>query len=169
MWLDRFSSQNNTPSGSPPPPQNRSYSPAPRRSSHLVPEISKRPSFTPRTSSLQLGLRSNASTTSLASTRPIQNGSTLKQQITPPTDFVEPLQVLADIVGKPLVVLQSEQCDRQYGEEIKRPNQLVEEVDFNGLSLQEFARQDLNKIGRGEGQHEISEQTVEECEYVYSF
>lgn len=67
------------------------------------------------------------------------------------------------------MVLQSEHGDRQYGEEIKRPNQLVEEVDFNGLSLQEFARQDLNKIGRCEGQHEISEQTVEECEYVYSF
>lgn len=72
-------------------------------------------------------------------------------------------------MGKPLVVLQSENCDRQYGEEIKRPNQLVEEVDFNGLSLQEFARQDLNKIVRGKGKHEISEQTVEECEYVYSF
>lgn len=72
-------------------------------------------------------------------------------------------------MGKPLVVLQSEHGDRQYGEEIKRPNQLVEEVDFNGLSLQEFARQDLNKISRREGQHEISEQTVEECEYVYSF
>lgn len=72
-------------------------------------------------------------------------------------------------MGKPVVVPQSEHCDKQYGEEIKRPNQLVEEVDFNGLSLQEFARQDLNKIGRGEGQHEISELTVEECEYVYSF
>lgn len=67
------------------------------------------------------------------------------------------------------MVLQSEHVDRQYGEEIKRPKQLVEEVDFNGLSLQEFARQDLNKIVSGEGQHEISEQTVEECEYVYSF
>lgn len=72
-------------------------------------------------------------------------------------------------MGKSLVVLQSEHCDRQYGDEIKRPNRLVEEVDFNGLSLQEFARQDLNRIGCGEGQHEISEQTVEECEYVYSF
>lgn len=72
-------------------------------------------------------------------------------------------------MGKPLVVLHSEHGDRQYGEEIKRPNQLVEEVDFNGLSLQEFALQDLNKIGRGEEKHEISEQTVEECEYVYSF
>lgn len=67
------------------------------------------------------------------------------------------------------MVLQSEHVDRQYGEEIKRPKQLVEEVDFNGLSLQEFARQDLNKIGSGEGKHEISEQTVLECEYVYSF
>lgn len=72
-------------------------------------------------------------------------------------------------MGKPLLVLQSEHGDRQYQEEIKRPKQLVEEVDFNGLSLQEFARQDLSKIRRGEGQHEISEQTVEECEYVYSF
>lgn len=65
--------------------------------------------------------------------------------------------------------LSSKNGDGQYGEEIKRPKQLVEEVDFNGLSLQEFARQDLNKINHGEGQYEISEQTVEECEYVYSF
>lgn len=169
MWLDRFSSQNNTPSGSPPPPQNRSYSPAPRRSSHLVPELSKRPSFTTRNSSLQLGSRSNASTASLASTRPILNGSALKQQVTPPDDLVEPLQVLADVVGKPLVVLPSENDDGQYGEDIKRPKQLVEEVDFNGLSLQEFVRQDSNKINRVERQYEISEQTVEECEYVCSF
>lgn len=169
MWLDRFSSQNNTPSGSPPPPQNRSYSPAPRRSSHLVPELPKRPSFTIRNSSLQLGSRSNASTTSLASTRPILNGSALKQQITPPDDLVDPLRVLAEVVGKPLVVLSSENGDGHYGEEFKRPKQLVEEVDFNGLSLQEFARQDSNKINRAEGQYEISEQTVEECEYVYSF
>lgn len=67
------------------------------------------------------------------------------------------------------MVLSSENGDGQYGEEIKRPKQLVEEVDFNGLSLQEFARQDSNKIDRAEGQYEISEQTVEECEYVYSF
>lgn len=72
-------------------------------------------------------------------------------------------------MGKPLVVLQSEQGDWQYGEDIKRPKQLVEEVNFNGLSLQEFVRQEPSKISRGEGQHEISEQTVEECEYVYSF
>lgn len=169
MWLDRFSSQNNTPSGSPPPPQNRSYSPGPRRSNYLVPELSNRPGFTPRSSSLQPGSRSNASTTSLASSRLIPNGSTLKQQITPPDDLVDPLQVLADVVGKPLVVLQSENGDIQYGEEIERPKQLVEEVDFNGLSLQEFARQDLKKNHLGEGQYEISEQTVEECEYVYSF
>lgn len=72
-------------------------------------------------------------------------------------------------MGKPLVVLQSEYGDGQYEEEIKRPKQLVEDVNFNGLSLQEFARQDPNKTGRGEGQQELSEQTVEECEYVYSF
>lgn len=169
MWLDRFSSQNNTPSGSPPPPQNRSYSPAPRRSSHLVPELSKRPSFTTRNSSLQLGSRSNLSTTSLASTRPILNGSTLKQQITPPDNLVDPLQVLADVVGKPLVELRSDNGDEQYRQDIKRPEQLAEEVDFNGLSLQDFARQDSNNIDIVEQQCEISEQTVEECEYVCSF
>lgn len=67
------------------------------------------------------------------------------------------------------MVLRSENGDGQYGEEIKRPKQLVEEVDFNGLSLQEFAQKDSNKTNRVEGQYEISEQTVEECEYVYSF
>ncbi len=169
MWRDRFSS-NNTPSGSPPPPQNRSYSPAPRRTSHLAPRTSIRSNYSPRTPSIQLEGHSNSSTTSLSSSR-IPNGSALKQQVTPPTDFIDPLQVLAEIIGKPLSAEQFENGVAQAAEEFRRPSQLVDAVDFNGLSLPEFALEDYGNSNSNNtrGNHNISEQTVEECEYVYSF
>lgn len=167
MWLDRFSS-NNTPSGSLPlpPPQNRSYSPAPpRRPSHLTPGTSRRPSYSPRASSPHSGV-ANASTTSLNFTR-IPNGSTLKQQITQ-SELVDPLQILAEVVGKPLVKYELENGSKKGLEEFKRPAHLVEHVDFNGLSLQEFTLAfDRNNEGKA-ASFVLKEQTVEECEYVYT-
>ncbi len=165
MWLDRFSGQS-TPSGSPPPPQNRSYSPAPRRPSHLVPE-SRRPSFTPRSSSLNPGPRINQSTTSLNSHR-LPNGSNLKQQV-PPAGFTDPLKVLEDIIGRPVEKDILENGTTQNSTELERPSQLSEDVDFDGLSLQAFAEAANPEAMNGESDdHRVSAQTVEECEYVYS-
>lgn len=159
MWLDRFSGKDTT-SGSP-PPQNRSYSP--RRPSHLGPGAATRPSFSPRSSSLQLGLKSNASTTSISSSR-IPNGSTLKQQITPPADVADPLEVLAEIVGGtlPRDGLENEIKEADVS---MRPSILVEKVEFNGLGLDEFVQEVGNK---GDGSNSVS-QAVDECEYVGSF
>lgn len=166
MWLDRFSG-NNSPSGSPPPSQNRSYSPAPRRSSHLAPGASVRPSYNPRNSSTHLGVRSNASTTSLNSTK-VSHGSALKQQITPPADVIDPLEVLAALVGKPLPEVKLENGSTQNGVEFKKPTHLVEDVEFNGLSLKEFALADFSDKEGNEVNSVTTVQTVEECEYVYS-
>lgn len=164
MWLDRFSGHS-TPSGSPPPPQNRSFSPAPRRPSHLAPE-SRRPSFSPRSSSLNPGSRSNQSTISVNSAR-LPNGSNLKQQVPPPADFIDPLKVLEDIIGSPE---QQEVLDDGTTEnfaELERPSQLSENVDFDGLSLQAFTEAANAETMNGSSDDQpMSAQTVEECEYV---
>lgn len=167
MWLDRFSGIN-TPSGSPPPSQNnRSYSPAPRRSSHLAPGTSVRPSYNSRNSSIHLGVKSNASTTSLNSTK-VPPGSTLKQQITPPPDFVDPLKLLAAVVGNPLPEEKLENGTTQDDVEFKRPTLLVADIEFNGLSLKDFTKADFSDKGENGVNSVITVQTVEECEYVYT-
>lgn len=141
-WLDRFSGYS-TPSGSP-PPHNRSYSPAPKRPTHLgaPPALPTRPSYSPRSSSLSLGLSSNASTTSLPGTSRLPNGSALRQEIsaqTPP-NVADPLTVLAGILG-----------DRENGINLSgagvesgktgKPAHLVEDIEFGDLSLQDFIEQ----------------------------
>ena len=165
MWLDRFSGHS-TPSGSPPPPQNRSYSPAPRRPSHLASEP-RRPSFTPRSSSLNPGSRQNQASSSLNSLR-ILNGSYLKQQqIPPPAETADPLTVLEQIIGRPVQKGLLENGTIDDYSVLDRPSQLSEDVDFGGLSLQAFAA-----AGNGVAMNGVSDnqradaQTVEECEYV---
>ncbi|MCJ1471258.1 hypothetical protein MMC07_009906 [Pseudocyphellaria aurata] len=162
MWLDRFSG-NNTPSGSPPPSQNRSYSPAPRRSGHLAPGTSVRPSQNSRSSSSQLGVKSNASTTSLNSAK-VTHGSTLKQQITPPADVADPLKVLAAVVGKSLPPEGLNNGGAHGDVEFQKPSHLVEDIEFNGLSLKEFALVDRSDEAEDGLNSVTTVQTVEEYE-----
>ncbi len=156
MWLDRFSSQS-TPSGSP-PPQSRSYSPVPRRPSHLGPGAASRPSFSPRSSSLNVA-KFNSSSTSLSSPR-LPNGSGLKQQVVPPADIADPSKTLEDIVGKPLG---RADYDDTNGDVVQKPSEIVEDIKFDDLGLQDFL----------EGKDDVVEgdstaQSAEECEYVCS-
>ena len=165
MWLDRFSGHS-TPSGSPPPPQQRSYSPGPRRPTHLVPGPAQRPGFSPRTSSLSIALNSNASTASLTSTSRLTNGSALKQQITPPPDVADPLEVLEKVVG---LSLHGDGVSNGISDNsvvLDKPTSLVENIDFDGLSLHDFAQGDSNGVD-GDAEQRYTEQPVEECEYVY--
>ena len=158
MWLDRFSGQS-TPAGSP-PPQNRSYSLAPRRPSHLVPGAGPRPGFSPRTSSLNVA-KLNSSTTSLNSPR-LPNGSGLKQQVIPPNDSPDPLKVLEEIVGKPLSEESHEVANDDVGD---KPSELLQDVDFDGLGLHDFLHGDTSGLI---DQGDSIAQTAEECEYVCS-
>ncbi|KAH0538056.1 hypothetical protein FGG08_005318 [Glutinoglossum americanum] len=137
MWLDRFSAQS-TPSGSPPPPQNRSYSPAPRRPSHLAPlALPARPGFSPRSSSLSLA--SNVSTSSLPGTSRPPNGSTLRQSVTTNVHNVtDPLEVLQRIIGAPLKSREVESPGNLSGS--LDQSQIAGDIDFGGLSLQEFVQ-----------------------------
>ena len=163
MWLDRFSA-NPPPTGSP-PPQQRSFSPGPRRPNLLGHGVTPRPGFSPRSSSLNVSGKFNSSTTSLNSAR-LPNGSGLKQQITPPPDSTDPLKVLEEIVGKPLHESDGEHEPSQNGARLERPAELAEDINFSGLGLQDFLQREENE--------DVSEslvqttQSAEECEYVCS-
>lgn len=162
MWLDRLSGHS-TPSG-PPSPQSRSFSPAPRRPSHLGSGAASRPGFSPRSSSLNVSAKFNSSTTSINSPR-LPNGSGLKQQFTPPVDFADPLKVLEEIIGSPSHGSSGQQdTPRDDGGE-KRPARLVEDIDFKGLGLHDFM-ETADDVGTLD-EHNAT-QTAEECEYVCS-
>ena len=156
MWLDRLSGHS-TPSASP-PPQKRSFSPAPRRPSHLAPGTSSRPGFSPRSSSLNVA-QSNSSTTSLNSSR-LPNGSGLKQQVSPSVNVADPLEALEEIVGKLPKTTAPENAD---GGVVGRPADIVEIIDFNGLGLDEFVQADSDGL-----EDDSVKSSVEECEYVRS-
>lgn len=162
MWLDRFSGH----SGSPPPPQQRSYSPGPRRPTHLAPGPAQRPGFSPRTSSLSIAVNSNASTTSLASTSRLTNGSALKQQITPPPNVADPLDVLEEVVGLSLHRRSASNGLSDDSTFLNKPTSLIDIIEFDGLSLHDFARAEVEGVSAGEKQ-QYAVQPVEECEYVY--
>jgi hypothetical protein len=160
MWLDRLSS-NPTPSGNL-PSSNRSYSPAPRRTSNLGPTPgSQRPAFNPRSSSLSLA--SNDSTTSLLSTSRKQNGSSLKQSSIIPNS-PDPLIVLQKLLGSK----DGELGDRSKPRKSNGAEAISESdinLDFGGLSLQELA------LGETSGSQEklvYNTQTVEECTSVFA-
>jgi hypothetical protein len=133
MWLDRFS-VTSTPSGTPPPFNNRAYSPSPRRLSRLSPAPpNARPGFGPRNSStLSLTLTSNDSNTSLPGTaRP--NGVSVRADSSRqrPRDVPDPLEVLYRILGK-------QPIDKPAIVEPSKPTHLITKVDFDGLSLEEY-------------------------------
>ncbi|KAL8648000.1 MAG: hypothetical protein Q9226_006191 [Calogaya cf. arnoldii] len=159
MWLERLSGQS-TPSTSSSVP-NRSYSPAPRRSSHLTPNNNPRPSYGPRTSSLGLVSRANSSTTSLNSPQ-LANGSSLRQEIPAPPDVVDPLEALEVLLGKRKSTEEDGQQDRERVPLDRRPTDLDVDIDFQGLGLDAFAQD------AGQEKIELSRrntnQTVEEYE-----
>ena len=154
MWLDRFSGHS-TPSESP-PPQNRPYSPAPRRPNGLVPTGTARPPFGPRISSLNLDPRANLSTSSVNSQ-------------TPPADLTDPLEALEAIVGRSIPADRAR--DGVFHDESSRarPRELVEAVDFGGLSLDDFARSCMHDPDAVSAKIGIGMQTLEQSEYVASF
>lgn len=72
------------------------------------------------------------------------------------------------MVGKPLPEGKLVNGSTQEGVELKRPTHLVEEIEFNGLSLKEFVLADLSDKGKNGVNSVTTVQTVEECEYVYT-
>ncbi|KAL2001958.1 hypothetical protein VTN02DRAFT_936 [Thermoascus thermophilus] len=156
MWLDRL-----TPSASPTPfSSSRNYSPAPRRPSHLSPN---RHAGHPRPSSLPLA--PNDSTTSLPGTSRTPNGMGSRHGASRPrpSDVADPLDVLNRIIGKKTGHTQDmDSSDRAAAAPVERPAQLVDSIDFEGLSLEEFAsRQDATD---GTLKSKVGAQTIQQFE-----
>ena len=128
-----------------------------------------RPPHSPRSSTLNVSSKYNSSTTSLNSPR-LPNGSSLKQQISPPSDFTNPLELLEEIIGRPL-----SDGDKTHGEEsraaqLEKPDTLANDVDFAGRSIHDFLQdEDARHVIRSLEENGDTAQSAMECEYVYSF
>ena len=153
MWLDRLSAHS-TPSGA--PFDSRGSSPVPRRSTLLSPvPQNSRPGSNRQGSSLSILLTPSDSQTSLPALA--RDASSRKR----PSDVVDPLEVLNGIIGKQKG--ESVGGSKTQGSEIK-PAQLVGEIDFGGLSLEEFAsKEDARSSGR-QSNDSAGVQTVEQFE-----
>ena len=75
----------------------------------------------------------------------------------------DPLEVLEKIVGTPLP---KEVSEGEENEPVERPEVLAEDLDFHGLSLEDFVRQDQEQKAHDLRAEEPSSQSVEKCEYV---
>lgn len=158
MWLERLSGQSNA-SNAPLQPHSRSYSPSPRRPSHLAPQTpSQRPGFSPRASSLSLV--SNDSATSLLGGSKKSNGSGLKQT-TAIANHPEPLEVLQKLLGSGIKGVDK---NGVLGHDVDL--ELGNELDFRGLSLREFTEL---KPQESDDVHLYVPQTVEECMYFVNY
>ncbi|KAL0471431.1 Sac2 family domain-containing protein [Neurospora intermedia] len=140
MWLDRRPGQH--PGSAAPPPNNRSVSPLPQRTSSRGPYLApQRPGLNTRGSSA-LSLVSNDSSSSLLASAKKANGSSLRQSSTV-DDAPDPEEVLARILGQ----FPSSNTTQQ--PEVKPAHGITEDdldfdVDFGGLTLTELAGPDVS-------------------------
>ncbi|KAL2826786.1 Vps52-domain-containing protein [Aspergillus cavernicola] len=138
MWLDRIAGHS-TPSG--PQFDSRGPSPIPQRSSSFLSPNRQngRPGLSRPGSSLSALVSPNASTTSLPTVARGPEGSTLKQNAATrnrPSDIADPLEILNGIIQK----RNGEHKTDQGSAPETKPAQLVEDIDFGDLSLEEFAQ-----------------------------
>lgn len=142
MWLDRLSGTS-TPAPRPnasSTPQSRSYSPAPRKTSRLLPQTGpQRPNFAPRSSSLS-AVSNDSSTSLLGNSRKPTDSSNSNLRNTTLT-YSDPIQVLDKLLDIDLGSLPVADKD-----EIWDNYELLGDVDFTGLALHEFVQEDdVNK------------------------
>ncbi|KIW63246.1 hypothetical protein PV04_10108 [Phialophora macrospora] len=136
MWLDRLTAGAATPGAARESfTPSRPYSPAPRKNSQLA--QSQRSlsglGLSANRSSTSLDLSANTSTTSLVSAPKQPNGSALRFEQRPPPDVPDPVNVLRALLGKPV------NGQHQDATPKVRDGRPAKDIDFEGLSLQEFA------------------------------
>ncbi|WPG97292.1 Hypothetical protein R9X50_00006600 [Acrodontium crateriforme] len=136
MWLERFSGQTGPQSSS--GPSSRGISPVPRRSPQLGSNaLSRRPTFSPRSSSLSAPSFVGSNESLPAATR-VPNGSNLKGELgtSPAAHVQDPIDVLQSILGPPRSETKGVYDNVDH---VMRPTELAGDIDFAGLSLEEFA------------------------------
>ncbi|GLI77480.1 vacuolar protein sorting-associated protein 52 [Penicillium ochrochloron] len=159
MWRDRISGQS-TPSS-----VNRAPS-LPRRSSSQLSRgpHNNRPGPNPKDSSTPLLLTPSDSTTSLSAAARGPNGTGLRQtsgQRPRPVTVPDPLEVLNGIIG----INESEIVGLQLSTELKsRPAELIEVIEFDGLSLEEFVAKADVAPTRKTKRSEVNAQTIKQFE-----
>lgn len=159
MWRDRISGQS-TPSS-----VNRAPS-LPRRSSSQLSQgpYNNRPGANPKNSSTPLLLTPSDSTTSLSAAGRGPNGTGLRQtsgQRPRPSTVPDPLEVLNGIIG----INESEKAGLQLSTELKsRPAELIEVIEFDGLSLEEFVAKADVAPTRKTKRSEVNAQTIKQFE-----
>lgn len=167
MWLDRISG--NSPAGT--PFNNRSFSPVPRRSSHLspAPQATSRPGLVSQPVSLSGLLTPSDSTTSLPGTIRGAHDSALKNNSvrSRAVHVRDPLEVLNEVLGKQKENKRDEDDEKPAGDSTsvdvsrEKPTKLVGEIDFGGLSLWEFATQ--TEEPRRLLQSDVGVQAIQQC------
>ncbi|RAH58678.1 Vps52-domain-containing protein [Aspergillus piperis CBS 112811] len=156
MWLDRISGHA-TPSG--PQFDSRSSSPLPRRtSSRLAPAQNNRPASSRQGSALSLLSTPNDSSTSLAATARESSSPKPSAARPRPSDVADPLEVLNGIIGKQGKTRDSSPASVA---EVK-PSELVEDIDFHGLSLEDFIAEEEQP--RRAWQSDVGAQTIQQFE-----
>ena len=140
MWLDRRPGQHQ--GSAAPPPNNRSVSPLPQRTSSRGPYLApQRPGRNTRGSS-SLSLVSNDSSSSLLASARKTNGSSLRQSSTV-DDAPDPEEVLARILGQFPSSNTTQQPEAKPASGITE-HDLDFDVDFGGLTLTELAGPDVS-------------------------
>lgn len=139
MWQERRPN--------PPSPNNHSgtNSPLPRRPTYTGNNpLPLRPGINPRTSSLSLVSTPSASVTNITSTLRNVHGSSLRNEfrVDGNQQSAAPLNALAKILGVHLSDLQKDDDADQ------EPEDLDEVIDFQGLSLEDFAAKDSSEKQR---------------------
>ena len=86
----------------------------------------------------------------------------------PPDNVPDPVQVLESIIGVPLKKKELEPGDEDGELSINRPSELVEDVDFDGLSLEAFLEADGGDLQtrHPSNTHIHSAQPIDECTLV---
>ncbi|KAJ5713847.1 uncharacterized protein N7483_011028 [Penicillium malachiteum] len=160
MWRDRISGQS-TPSGGPRNPS------LPRRSSSQLSRgpYNSRPGNASRTSSTSLLVSPNDSTASITgpSTRS-PNDTGLRQtsaQRPRPATVPDPLEVLNGIIRKETQIKDVPQLSTKPQQ---RPSELIEVIDFDGLSLEEFVTKTDPKPFRKSATSDVNAQTTQQFE-----
>ncbi|KAL4929448.1 Sac2 family-domain-containing protein [Aspergillus undulatus] len=155
MWLDRIAGHSTPDRGPSPIPQ--------RSSSHLSPNRqNSRPGLNRPGSSLSALVSPSASTTSLPTVPPVPEEYTLKQNATSgkrPSNVADPLEVLNGIIKKQNAT--PKVCSLAEESRSVKPAQLVEDIDFGVLSLEDFVQKpEPNKVARSD----IGAQTIQQSE-----
>ncbi|OKP13757.1 Vacuolar protein sorting-associated protein 52 B [Penicillium subrubescens] len=159
MWRDRISGQS-TPSS-----VNRAPS-LPRRSSSQLSRgpYNNRPGANTKDSSTSLLLTPSDSSTSLSAAARGPNGTGLRQtsgQRPRPVTVSDPLEVLNGIIG----INKSEKAGLQLSSQLEpRPEELIEVIEFDGLSLEEFVAKADVAPTRKTKRSEVNAQTVKQFE-----